>query len=169
MSAGVHAIAWLKPANPSSGPQVRRYPETAAQTVAKGHPVVLDTAGRVKLAVDTETGPFGIVNATFSGTTDALIGVTVITRGDLFTASGSAGGATRTVIRTDVGLKCSWILSSVSGETTKAVLDISDTTGDSGNLGPPFEIIDIYDPVGTVDGRYVFRLGAADWNSVRGA
>lgn len=165
----VHAISWLKPANPSSGPQVRRYPEAAAQTVSKGHPVVLDSAGRVKLAVDTETGPFGILLEDFSGTTDNLVRVAVITQGDLWIASGSAAGATRDVIRTDVGAKVSWILSSVSGETTKAVLDFSDTTGDAGNLGPAFEVLDIYDPVGTTDGRYVFRIGNGDWNSVRGA
>ena len=167
--AGVYAIAWLKPANPSSGPQVRRYPETAGQTVAKGHPVVLDGAGRVKLAVDTETGPFGIANADFSGTTDALLPVTIITQGDLWIASGSAAGATRTVARTDVGLKVSWILSTITDNTTKAVLDFSDTTGDAGNMGPVFEVIDVYDAVGTVDGRYVFRIGAGDWNSVDGA
>ncbi len=167
--AKVYALAWLKPANPSSGPQVRRYPETAGQTVSKGHPVVLDSAGRVKLAVDTETGPFGLANGDFSGTTDALISVTIIGPGDLLVGSASAAGATRTVTRSDVGLKCSWILSTVSGETTKAVLDTSDTTGDSGNLGPPFEIIDVYDAVGTVDGRYVFRLASYDWNQVRGA
>ena len=132
--AGVSAIAWYKPANPSGGPNIRRYPETAGQTVSKGHPVVLDSAGRVKLAVDTETGPFGIAAADFSGTTDALLPVTIITQGDLWIASGSAAGATRTVARTDVGLKVSWILSTITDNTTKAVLDFSDTTGYAGNM-----------------------------------
>ncbi len=167
--AGVSAIAWYRPANPSGGPNIRRYPETAGQTVSKGHPVVLDSAGRVKLAVDTETGPFGIAAADFSGTTDALLRVNILNHGDIYSASGSAAGATRTTIRTDVGAKVSWILSSVSGETTKAVLDFSDTTGDAGNVGPVFEVIDLLDAVGVVDGRYLFRLGNGDWNSVLGA
>ncbi len=165
----VSAFSWYKPANPSSGPQVRRYPEAAGQTFVKGDPVALDTAGRVKLAVDTETGPAGIANGAASGTTDALVSVTLLTRADILAASSSAAGATRTVTRSDVGFKLSWIKSTVSGETTKSVLDNSDTAGDAGNLGPAFEIIDILDAVGVVDGRYLCRLGMGDWNSLRGA
>ncbi len=165
----VYAMAWLKPANPSNGPQVRSYPEVAGQTVSKGHPVTIDANGRVELGVESQTGFFGLALADFSGTTDALLRVNIVTQSDLFIASGSAAGATRTVIRTDVGAKISWILSTITDNTTKAVLDFSNTTGDAGNLGPPVEVIDIYDPVGTVDGRYVFRVGQGDWNSVRGA
>ena len=151
--AGVHALAWYKPANPSTGPQVRRYPETASQAFFKGDPVKLDTAGRVLIALDTEgPGVLGIANGDASGTTDALVGVTLLTLGDIVSASASAAGATRTVTRSDVGLQCSWIKSSVSGETDKSVLDASDTTT------PTWEIIDVLDPVGTVDGRYLARL-----------
>ena len=153
MSAGVHALAWHKPANPSVGPQVRRYPEAASETFVKGDPVKLDTAGRVLLAVDTEgPGVFGLANADASGTTDALVSITVLTLGDLVSASGSAAGATRTVIRTDVGLQVSWIKSTITGQTTKSVLDISDVTT------PTWEIIDVLDDVGVVDGRYVARM-----------
>lgn len=153
MSAGVHAFAWLKPANPSSGPQVRRYPEAASQTFVKGDPVKLDTAGRVLLAVDTEgPGIHGIANADASGTTDALVSITLLTLGDLVSASGSAAGATRNVTRSDVGLQCSWIKSTITGSTTLSVLDTSDTTT------PTFEIIDVLDDVATVDGRYVARM-----------
>jgi hypothetical protein len=148
----VYALAWHKPANPSSGPQVRRYPEAATQTFVKGDPVKIDSAGRVLLAVDTETGPFGIANGDASGTTDALVSVTVLTLGDILSASGSAAGATRTVTRSDVGLRCSWIKSSISGETTKSVIDVNDTTT------PAWEILDNLDAVGVTDGRYLVRL-----------
>ncbi len=151
--AGVSAIAWYKSAAPSSGPAVRRYPETAGQTFVKGDPVKLDSAGRVLLAVDTETGPWGIANAAASGTTDALVSITLLQATDIYSASASAAGATRTVTRSDVGLQCAWIKSTVSGETTKSVLDTSDNgTSDS------FVIIDNLDAVGTVDGRYLFML-----------
>ncbi len=149
----VFAFEWVRSAHPSSGPQVANYPETAGQTFAKGDPVKLDTAGRVLLAVDTEgPGVFGIANAAASGTTDAALSVTLLTLGDILSASASAAGATRTVVRTDVGLQCSWIKSTVTGETAKSVLDTSDTTT------PTFEILDNKDAVGVVDGRYYCRM-----------
>ena len=147
----VHAFAWHKPANPSSGPQVRRYPITAV-AVVKGDPAKINSAGRALLAVDTETGPFALFNAAGVATLDTLVSVNILTLGDLVTASASAAGATRTVTRSDVGLRCSWIKSTVSGETAKSVLDTSDTTT------PAWEIVDVYDAVGTVDGRYIARL-----------
>ena len=171
MAAGVHAFAWYK-ARPSSGPMIRRYPEAAAQTFVKGDPLKLDTAGRILLAIDTEgntvpslntTGFLGIADADASGTTDALVKVVIITPDDLLAVSASAAGATRTVIRTDVGLKCSWIKSTVSGQTTKSVLDTSDVT--STRLF--FEIIDNLDAVGVVNGRYLARVNTFGYGMAR--
>jgi hypothetical protein len=145
-------MAWLRSMSPSSGPSVRYYPEAASQSFKKGDPVKLNTSGQVLLAVDTESGPWAIANADASGTTNAEVGVTLMTVGDVFVASASAAGATRTVTQSDVGLQCSWIKSTVTGETDKSVLDQADTTT------PSFEIVDTYDDVGTVDGRYEFRI-----------
>lgn len=149
----VYAFRWVRSAHPSSGPNVIHYPEAASQTFKKGDPVKLDTAGRVLLAVDTESaGVFGLADADASGTTDATVPIVVLSIGDIVSASGSAAGATRDVIRTDVGLQCSYIKSTVTGETAKTVLDISDTTT------PTWEILDNKDAVGTTDGRYYARM-----------
>ena len=166
--AGVHAFSWYK-ARPSTGPMVRFYPETAGQTFTKGDPVKLDTAGRVLLAVETEGqnstdgqdrgGFWGIAGADASGTTDALVKVVIATPEDLFAVSGSAAGATRTTIRTDVGQPVSWIKSTVSGETTKSVLNMSSVT----DLNEHFLVVDLLDAVGVVDVRYLVKVNPVSW------
>lgn len=170
--AGVHAFSWYK-TRPSAGPLVIRYPVAAAQSATlKGDPVKLDTAGRVLLAVDTEgddvaslAGFYGFAAEDFSGTTDTLAKVIVAQPGDIYAVSASAAGATRNVTRSDVGLACSWIRSTVSGETTKSVLDTSDTTASRLH----FEIIDTLDAVATVDGRYLARVSSTSWGQARTA
>ncbi len=168
--AGVTAFSWYK-TRPSAGPLILGYPEAAAQSATlKGDPVKLDTAGRVLLAVDTEGetvedlgGFYGFAAQDMSGTTDAIVKILLAQPGDIFAVSASAAGATRTVIRSDVGLRCSWIRSTVSGETTKSVLDVSDTTAKQLH----FEIIDTLDAVGTVDGRYLARVSPTSWGIAR--
>ncbi|KKL57854.1 hypothetical protein LCGC14_2231270 [marine sediment metagenome] len=168
--AGVTAFSWYK-TRPSAGPMVIGYPEAAAQSATlKGDPVKLDTAGRVLLAVDTEgsstpdrAGFFGFAAQDMSGTTDAIARVLIPTPLDLFAVSASAAGATRTVTRSDVGLRCSWIRSTVTDETTKSVLDTSDTTAAQLH----FEIIDTLDAVGVVDGRYLARVSSVAWGIAR--
>ena len=170
--AGVTAFSWYK-TRPSAGPLILGYPEAAAQSATlKGDPVKLDTAGRVLLAVDTEgdsvaslAGFYGFAAQDMSGTTDAIVKILIAQPGDLFAVSASAAGATRTVIRSDVGLQCSWIRSTVTGETTKSVLDVSDTAATVLH----FEILDTLDAVGTVDGRYLARVSPTSWGTPRAA
>jgi hypothetical protein len=144
-------IEWVKTGKPSSGPFVRRYPEKATQTFVKGDPVILDTAGRVGAAADTGN-VFGVALQDASGTTDTLLRILIVGHEDVFRASASAAGATRTVTRSDVGLRCSYIKSTISGQTAVMTLDTSDITT------PSVEILDVRDAVGTVDGEYYFRF-----------
>jgi len=150
-SGAPQTIAWVKTGKPSSGPFVRSYPEQASETFTKGDPVILDTAGRIGAAADTGN-VFGIALQDASGTTDTPIRVLIVGHEDIFRASASAAGATRTVTRSDVGLRCSYIKSTISGQTAVMTLDTSDTTT------PSCEILDVRDPVGTVDGEYYFRF-----------
>ena len=167
--AGVYAFSWYK-ARPSTGPLVLGYPEAAGEAFKKGDPVKLDAAGRVLLAVDTQgntvpdlAGFYGFAGADASGTTDAIVKIVVVQPTDLFAVSASAAGATRTVIRSDVGLECSWIKSTVSGETDKSVIDVSDTTAKQLH----FQILDTLDAVGTVDGRYLVRVSPTSYGIPR--
>ncbi len=145
-------IAWVKTGKPSSGPFVRNYPEKAAMSaVKKGDPVILDTAGRVGSAADTGN-VYGIAQEDFSGTTDDSRRILIAGHEDIFRASASAAGATRTVTRSDVGLRCSYIKSTISGQTDVMTIDTSDTST------PSIEILDVRDDVGVVDGEYYFRF-----------
>lgn len=130
---------------------VREYPEAAAQTYKRGDPVVLDTAGRVKIAVDTGD-VFGIADKDAKGTTDTASPIIVIDDSVIFSASVSAAGATANSAQADVGLRCSYIKSTITGETAKTVIDTSDVT----NLN--IDILDLYDAAATADGRYFFRF-----------
>lgn len=147
----VYAMRWAKPGRPSSGPNVEFYPMKSGETFKRGDPVMLDTNGQLLIAVDTG-GSIGIADddaANYS----ALDNVPVILHNtdDYYTASLSAAGATHTLAQTDVGLRCSYIKSTISGETTKTVVDASDTQADV------LEIVGLRDAVGTVDGRVYFR------------
>jgi hypothetical protein len=146
----VYAMAWAKSGKPSSGPLVLRYPEDASETFKKGDPVKLGTDGQLTIAVDTE-GSLGIAEQNASGTENTEIRVTVHNFDDLYTASLSEAGATHTLAQSDVGLRCSYIKSTISGETTKTVVDASDTQSDV------LVIVGLKDPVGTVDGRVYFK------------
>jgi hypothetical protein len=133
---------------------VYEYPEAAAQTFKKKD-FVNTASGQVKLAVDTESGNFGLALEDASGTTDALVEILLINSSMIFSGTlSAAGAATATVQATHVGLQCSWIKSTVTGETTKTVVDASDTTT------PSLEIIllDPRDPVGDTNGRVYFRV-----------
>ena len=152
-AGSVQEFAWVKSAHPSSGPQVIRYPEAAAQSFVKGDPVKIDTAGRVLLAVDTEgPGIAGIADEDATGTTDNRVRVTLTLLGDVLRASQSNAGALQASAQTQVGLQCSWIKSAISGETTKSVLDTADTTT------PTFEIIELRDPAGRENGEVYLRM-----------
>ena len=149
----VYAMDWAKSGKPSSGNLPFTYPEAAAQTFKKGDPVKLNTSGQVLLAVDTE-GSWGIAKKDATGVTNSPIQVIVHDTKDFYAASASAAGATRTVTQSDVGLRCSYIKSTQSGETDKTVLDVSDAQSDV------LQIVGLKDPVGTVDGRYYFQWRA---------
>jgi hypothetical protein len=127
------------------------FPEAATQTFAKGDPVNLTTGGLVEAAADTGS-VLGLALEAASGTTSNSVSVLIINPwSDLFTASVSAAGATATSAQTDVGLHCSWVKSTQTGETAKTVIDRSDVTT------PGLEMLGPYDPIGTVDGRMIFR------------
>jgi len=147
----VFALAWAKSGSPSGGPSVLFYPEEASQTFKKGDPVKLDTTGEIEASVDTG-GSLGIAGRDATTVTGSEIPVTLFNSHDVFTASASEAGATHTLVQGDVGLRCSWIKSTVTGETAKTVVDLSDTQGDV------FEVVGLRDPVGTVDGRVYFRV-----------
>lgn len=150
----VYAMEWSKPGRPSSGPDRGYFPEAAAQSFKKGDPVKLNTSGQVLIAVDTE-GSIGIADEDATGTTNTVLSVILSNVDDWFSASASEAGATHTLAQTDVGLRCSYIKSTVTGETAKTVVDLSDTQADV------LHVIGLRDPVGTVDGRVYFRWEAA--------
>jgi hypothetical protein len=152
----VYAITWTKSGKPSSGPLVLTYPEAAAQTFKKGDPVKVNAGGQVLLGVDTE-GSLGIAERDASGVTNTDIRVTLHNYDDLYTASLSAAGATATLAQADVGTRCSYIKSTITGETAKTVVDKSDAQTDV------LVIVGLKDPVGTVDGRVYFRWQTAQF------
>lgn len=150
----VYAMAWAKPGRPSSEQATAYFPEKASQTFKKGDPVMLDTNGQLLIAVDTG-GSVGIAEEDASGTTNNLVRVTLHNTDDWYTASASEAGATHTLAQTDVGLRCSYIKSTITGETAKTVVDLSDTQADV------LHVIGLKDAVGTVDGRVYFRWEGA--------
>ena len=148
----VQEMTWGRTAAPPSGNHVIRYPEAAAQTFVKGDPVVLNVSGQVLLAVDTGN-IHGIADEDASGTTDNRVKVIVINPDtDVYVASQSNAGAEQNSAQTQVGLQCSFIKSTVTGQTTKTVLD----TADVGNLN--CEILELKDPAGTPNGEVYFRF-----------
>lgn len=144
-------ITWVKTGKPSSGPFVKRYPEKATQSFVKGDPVILDTAGRVGAAADTGN-VFGVAAQDASGTTDTQIKVLIVGHEDVFRASQSNAGATQASAQTQVGLRCSYIKSTISGQTANMTVDTADTTT------PSVEIIGLRDAAATQDGEVYFRF-----------
>lgn len=135
---------------------VREFPEASAMsanTFRYMYPVKLTTSGTVEDALDTEN-LFGFALAPSTGTANTAIPVLIATRDMLFSASQSNAGATQASAQTQVGLQCSWILSTQTGHTTKITID----TADTGNLN--FEIIDLdgRDDAATTDGRVIVRI-----------
>jgi hypothetical protein len=152
-SSGVpQTISWVKTGKPSSGPFAKVYPEKAAMSaVKKGDPVILDSAGRIGSAADSGS-VFGIADQDFSGTTDTPMKVTVVGHEDILRASQSNAGATQASTQAMVGLRCSYIKSTITGQTAKMTVDTADTGT------PSVEIVDLRDPVGTQDGEVYFRF-----------
>jgi len=150
----VYAMRWAKPGRPSSGSDYGYFPMKSAEAFKRGDPVKLDTNGQLLIAVDTE-GSIGIADDDASNYA-ALDNVPVILHNvdDWYSASISAAGATATSAQTDCGLRCSYIKSTITGETAKTVVDRSDTQADV------LHVIGFLDPVGTVDGRVYFRWEA---------
>lgn len=150
---GVKAIQLYNPDERQAG-SVYQYPEDPSETFKVGDWVKLDTDGQVLLAIDTESGLWGLALAAASGTTDALVDILVVDDTMVFTASQSNAGATQITVQTQAGLQCSWIKSTVTGETDKTVIDTADTTT------PDLEILalDPRDPVGDNNGRLLFRI-----------
>lgn len=145
-------IAWAKTGKPSSGPFTKVYPEKAAMSaVKKGDPIVLDSAGRVGSAADSGN-VFGIADQDFSGTVDTPRKVTIVGHEDILFASQSNAGATQASAQTQVGLRCSYIKSTITGQTAKMTIDTADTST------PSVEIIGLRDPAGTQDGEVYFRF-----------
>lgn len=133
---------------------VIQYPEDPSETFVKGDWVKLDTDGQCLLAIDTESGLWGLALEDASGTTDNLLDILVVDDTMWFTASQSNAGATQVTVQTQVGLQCSWIKSTVAGSTTLTVVDTADTTT------PDLEILglDPRDPLGDNNGRVLFRI-----------
>ncbi len=136
---------------------VFQYPEDPSETFVKGDWVTIDTDGQVRLAIDTETGIWGLALEDASGTTDNLLDILVLDETMIFTASQSNAGATQVTVQTQVGLRCSWIKSTVTGSTTLTVVDTADTTT------PDLEILglDPRDPLGDNNGRVLVRVISA--------
>ena len=149
----VFAIRWFR-STVGAEPYLDDQPQADSETFVVGDPVMLDTNGQVLLAVDTGF-TYGIaLEAAANDTNNANVLFLVIQPTDLFTASQSTAGATQNSAQTQVGLKCSYIKSTISGSTTLTVVDTADTTT------PSIEIVglDTRDAPATVDGRVVFRF-----------
>jgi hypothetical protein len=128
--------------------------EKASQSFKKGDFLSTDTNGVVRIAVDTESGIYALALEDASGTTNNEVDILLLDGTMLFSASVSAAGAAAATAITNVGLRCSWIRSTVTGETNKNVIDTSDTTT------PDLEIMmyDRRDPLGDTNGRLIFRV-----------
>ena len=152
-TVGVRAVRLYNGSEKDYG-KVFGLPEKASQTFVRGDWVKTDTNGQVSLAVDTESGLYGLAMADASGTTDDLVDILLVDATMLFVASQSNAGAAQVTVQTQVGLQCSWIKSTVTGETTKTVVDTADTTT------PDLEILylDTRDAVGDSNGRVVFKI-----------
>lgn len=135
---------------------VYAYPVKASETFKKGNPVELDTNGQV-LAATPSANIWGIAWQDAPATALAPCLVLVITPSMVFSASQSNDGAAQVTAQTQVGLACSWKLSSVTGSTTKAVVDTNNTTT------PEFTIIalDARDALGDTNGRVLVRVNPA--------
>lgn len=137
--------------------RVIEYPEDtnmSANSFRYMQPVKLTTSGTVEDVLDTETGLLGFALKAATGTANTLIPVLLANYDQWFVASQSTAGATQVTVQTQVGLECSWILSTITDHTTKTVIDTADVTT------PIFEIIklDPRDAVGTSDGRVIVRI-----------
>jgi len=150
----VYAMDWAKSGHGSGYSNPGYFPVKSGQTFKKGDPVMLDTNGQLLIAVDTG-GSVGIAAQDAPSTALELTRVTLHNTIDWYTASASEAGATHTLAQTDVGLRCSYIKSTVTGETAKTVVDLSDTQADV------LHVIGLVDAVGTVDGRVYFRWESA--------
>lgn len=129
------------------------YKEDASMTFKKKDPVVLeDGSGQVENATEAN-GFFGLALENASGVENTDILVLVVNPNMIFSVSVSNNGAAQATALTQVGRRYSYVKSSVTGETTKTVLDISDTTNDN------WEVIglDPRDPAGDINGRVLVR------------
>jgi hypothetical protein len=128
--------------------------EKASQSFKAGDFLSTDTNGVVRIAVDTESGLYALALEDASGTTNNEVDILLLDGTQLFTASVSAAGAAAATAITNIGLRCSWIKSTETGETAKTVIDTSDTTT------PDLEIMDYdrRDELGDTNGRLVFRV-----------
>ena len=131
---------------------VFEYPEEASQTFKYKAPVVFDgSSGEIEIAVDTGF-LYGLSLLAATGTTGTSIPVQVLTPNSVWAGTLSTAGATVITALTDVGQQYSWILSTVTGETAKTVVDQADTT-------TPHCLIIALDPrdaVGDNNGRVLF-------------
>lgn len=151
----VFAMSWYR-STVGAEPYLDDQPQANSQSFVVGDPVMLNTSGQVVIAVDTGF-TYGIaLEAGANDSNNANVLFLVIQPTDLFVASQSTAGATQVSAQTQVGLKCSYIKSTISGETTKTVVDTADTTT------PSLEIVGVDtrsdSAVGAADGRVVFRF-----------
>jgi hypothetical protein len=133
---------------------VTRGREKASQSFKRGDFLSTDTDGVVRIAVDTESGIYALALEDASGTTNNEVDILLLDGTQFFTASVSAAGAAAATAITNVGLRCSWIKSAVTGETAKTVIDTGDTTT------PDLEVLDYdrRDTLGDTNGRLVVRV-----------
>ena len=120
--------------------KVREYPEVtglAANVFRYMYPVKLTAAGYIEDAQDTEA-IFGFALAPATGVVSTSIPVLLANYDQVFVASQSNAGATQVTALAHVGLICNWIVSGITGHTTKLVIDTADTAAT-----PMFEIIDL--------------------------
>ncbi len=149
----VFAMSWFR-STVGAEPYLDDQPQANSETFVVGDPIMLDTSGQVIIAVDTGF-TYGIaLEAAANDSNNAKVLILVIQPTDLFTASQSTAGATQNSAQTQVGLKCSYIKSTISDETAKTVIDTADTTT------PSCEIVglDTRQAVATAEGRVVFRF-----------
>ena len=109
--------------------QTMTQPETAAQTFKVGDPLVLDGAGRIKLAVESGSTPF-VALEDASGTTDNEVLVMMVEEGQIWSINLSNAGAADDYELTMAGDNYGFIKSTQTGETAKTTLDFNDTSNE---------------------------------------
>lgn len=156
----VFALEW-KAAGPRPMPSYASFggeltvKEAASQAHKKGYPLSVDLSGSATTVLELKKGEanevplwLASIDGANTAAAAALASMPLQVRpGDIFSASLSTAGAATATTVDHIGDLCGWIASTVSGETEKAVFDLSGTVY--------FIIVgfDDRDAVGTSGGR----------------